>query len=380
MTPTGVAPRILLINWRDVRNPEAGGAEIYYHEIFRRVAAGGIGVDVLAHAFAGAPAEEIIDGVRVIRRGSRALFNYDIIPFVKRHGSEYGLVIEDLNKIPFFTPLYYRGPRLHLVMHFFGSSIFHETAFPFAMYVWLMERLVGPSYRNERFVAISRSTADDIRRKVGRVASIDVVEPGIDTSYYHATVPKSSTPLIACVTRLKKYKNVQFLIDAMPRLREMVPGVELAIAGGGEYMEPLKHRARALGVEQCVRFMGRIPEEQKRELLSRATVFVNPSAKEGWGITTIEAAMCGTATVASDVAGLRDSVHDGQTGLLFRYGDSGDYIEKVAAVLGDPVRRAGMEKAAGAFGQTLSWDAMADRMLRVLQRELAGRAGGEAHG
>jgi glycosyltransferase involved in cell wall biosynthesis len=360
--------KLLLINWRDIRNPEAGGAEVYYHELFRRLVGMGVEVDLLAHAWRGAPAEEVIDGIRVFRRGSRGLFNYQIVPFVKRRQSRYDLVVEDLNKLPFFTPLYLRTPRLHLVMHFFGMSIFHETIPPFAAYVLLSEWLVGRLYRGERFVAISNSTADEVRRRVGHVRSVDVVEPGIDTAFYRPSTPKSPTPLLVCVTRIMRYKKVQFVIDAMPRLREQLGEVQLAVAGRGAYTEQLRARARRLGLEHCVRFLGRVSEEEKRDLLSQATLFVNPSAKEGWGITSMEAALCGTATVASDVPGLRDSVRDGETGVLFPFGNRDAFVEAVVSLVKDEERRRRMEQRARDVALTYGWDEMAKRLHAILTR------------
>ncbi len=358
--------RILLINWRDTRNPEAGGAETYYHEIYRRLVSAGWQVDLLAHAFRGAPAEEQVDGIRVIRRGSRSLFNYEIAPFVRHHQSDYDLIIEDLNKLPFFTPLYVSRPRLHMVMHFFGPAIFHETAFPFAAYVYSMERLISLFYRGERFVAISRSTHDEVAARVKRHAGIDIVEPGIDTGFYQPSKPKATSPTLLCVSRLRKYKNVQLLIETMPRLRSEVPGVTLTIAGGGDYCPALEDLARRRGVADAVTFAGRVTEEEKRDLLSRATLFVNPSAKEGWGITSIEAAMCGTVSVASDVAGLRDSVRNNDTGVLFPYDDRDAYVRAVVALLRDEPRRRQMEQSARRYAETFSWDRMAKRMERIL--------------
>ncbi len=362
--------KILLINWRDIRNPEAGGAEVYYHEIFRRLPDAEWQVDVLAHAYRGGAAEETVDGVRVLRQGSRGLFNYRVPSFVRAHQNEYDLIIEDINKLPFFTPLYVSRPRLHMVMHFFGTAIFREAAFPAALYVYLFERLIPLAYRNERFVAISGSTAHEIRSLVGRVKRVDVIEPGVDPAFYRPSAPKSSTPLLVTVTRLKKYKNVQFLIDTLPALRERVPGTQLVVAGGGEYLDALRERAARRGVAQFVSFAGRVSEEEKRDLLSRATLFVNPSAKEGWGITTIEAAMCGTTSVASDVAGLCDSVQDGKTGVLFPYNDTTVFVERTSALLCDHERRRALEVNAREYAFSLTWGQMAERMAAVLEESL----------
>ena len=195
--------KILLINWRDIKNPEAGGAEVYYHEIFRRVAqTGQYAVTVLSHAFAGGAAVEDVDGTRVVRRGSRGLFNYAAARYVRQHQGEYDLVIEDQNKIPFYTPLYVSRPRLHLVMHYFGAQIFREVPFPLAAYVYLNERLVPRLYRRERFVAISESTAREVRGFVKKPDQVDVVEPGLDTDFFRPSLPKVKAPLLAYVGRL----------------------------------------------------------------------------------------------------------------------------------------------------------------------------------
>lgn len=358
--------RLLVINWRDIRNPEAGGAERYYHELFKRLVGNGYSVTVLAHRFEGAASEEDQEGIRVIRIGSRLLFNFSVIPFVMRHQGEYDLIVEDLNKLPFFTPLYVRRPRLHMVMHFFGSAIFQEVFAPLAAYVYGMEKLIPVAYRGERFLAISQSTKQEITAFGAAQSRVEVVEPGIDTGFFHPTRPKSPSPLLVCVSRLKKYKNVQLLLEALPEIRRRAGDVTLNLVGSGEYLEALQTVAGRVGVTESVRFLGYVDEESKRDLLSQATLFVNPSLKEGWGINNIEANLCGTISVSNDVPGLRDSVRDGETGVLFRANDRADYIDKVVALLSDQERRREMEKRAAAFARGFDWDAMAEKMRVVV--------------
>jgi glycosyltransferase involved in cell wall biosynthesis len=358
--------RLLLINWRDIKNPEAGGAEIYYHEIFKRIAAKGISVTVLSHRFGNAPLEEVVDGTIVLRKGGKFLFNFQIIPWLLRNYRNYDLIIEDLNKIPFFTPLYIKHPRLHLAMHFFDTEIFRETLFPLALYVYLMEKSAAKVYRKERFVAISESTAQDIERFPVPRSRIGVVEPGIDTIYYTPVCEKSVPPTIAYIGRLMKYKNVQFLIQALPRLREKVPGIALEVGGNGDYRPELERIAVKCNVPEAVTFFGQISDDEKRELLSRATLFGNPSAKEGWGINNIEANLCGTISLSSNVAGLRDSVRDGVTGLLYKPENLDDFCEKAIMLLTDHKKRQSMEKAARRKALLYDWDTMADKMMKFL--------------
>jgi glycosyltransferase involved in cell wall biosynthesis len=359
--------KLLLINWRDIKNPEAGGAEIYYHELFRRLAGMEFDITVLSHNFPGAPHRETIDGINVIRHGGKWLFNYEIIPWLLREHRNYDLIIEDLNKIPFLTPLYLKCSRLHLVMHFFGKEIFREALFPAALYVYCMEKLVPVFYRKERFVAISESTAREIERFPVPRSHIGIVEPGIDCSYYYPTSPKADPPVIAFMGRLMKYKNAQFIIRMLPRLRSAVLGCTLEIGGTGEYLQALQHIATQCGVAEQVRFLGRISEEAKRDLLSRASLFVNPSAKEGWGINNIEANLCGTVSLSSNVPGLRDSVDDGKTGVLYAPDDADDFHEKAVRLLTEHTERSAMEKAARKRALEFDWDHMARKLTDYLR-------------
>jgi glycosyltransferase involved in cell wall biosynthesis len=358
---------ILIVNWRDISNPEAGGAEIYFHEIFKRLAAKGHKCTVLAHGFKNGEAETIIDGMRIVRISNKFLFNYGVIPFLLMHQKEYDLIIEDINKIPFFTPLYVKRPRIHMVMHFFGKTIFKETLFPLALYVFLMEKLISIVYKKERFIAISNSTAEEIRSFGVPNERIRIVEPGIDTSFYYKVSSKANPPVISYVGRLMKYKNVQFVIRALSQLRNDIPGLILEIGGSGDYMEELRRIAAESGVAENVKFLGQITNEQKRELLSRTTLFVNPSAKEGWGINNIEANLCETVSLSSDVPGLRDSVQNNVTGLLYSPDNTDDFCDKAVKLLGDNNLRAEMEKAAFARAKTFDWNSIAELMEKSIE-------------
>ncbi|MBD3345786.1 MAG: glycosyltransferase [Chitinivibrionales bacterium] len=361
--------RILLINWRDINNPEAGGAEIYYHEIFKRLATEhDYSVTVLSHLWLDASATEKIDGTRVIRIGSRLLFNFSVIPWVQKHQQEFDLIIEDLNKAPFFTPLYTKKPRLHLVMHFFGTAIFKEINFPMASYIYLMEKMVPVFYKRERFVAISNSTGREVTQFTGNQDAVDIVEPGIDCEAFYPSQEKASTPLLVYVGRIKKYKNIQFIINCLPEIRKDFPSTHLIVAGSGDYQDELKKLTHESGLDDAVEFAGFISETEKRDLLSRATLKINPSVKEGWGITNIEANLCGTISISSNVPGLCDSVKDGTTGILFRYNDRRDFVGKVKEMLEDSDRRTQMEKTAVSYAKEFNWDTITQRMNRAIEK------------
>ena len=152
--------KILVVNWQDVTNPLAGGAEVHLHEVFERIAARGHEVTLFCHYFKGAAREEMRNGIRIIRHGGRSLFNF-YIPwwYWKRFRKEgYDIIVDDVNKIPFYTPLFVNKPIQGVTHHLFGKSIFLETVFPFALYVHLSEKLIKPVYRHVHFIIGSPST------------------------------------------------------------------------------------------------------------------------------------------------------------------------------------------------------------------------------
>jgi len=360
--------KILVINWRDMNNPEAGGAEIYYHEIFRRLVDRGFDITVLSHSWTGASTDDQTGRIHVIRKGNKFLFNFSIIPYIIRNSKKFDLIIENINKVPFLTPLFARTTRLHIVHHFFEKTIFRETVFPLALYIYLMEKTIGVFYKKEKFIAVSESTKTEIENFGVSDQSISIVSPGINTSFFYQSKPKNKGPLLVYVGRLMKYKNVQFIIRAFPKIKEKYPDAELKIAGSGGYLKELKLLCADLGIENSVQFVGWISEEQKRDLLSSATIFVNPSHKEGWGINNIEANLCGTVSLSNNVPGLRDSVQNNVTGLLYEPENIEDFVAKAQMLISDKKLRSKLEANALERAKSLDWDKIALKMENVLKQ------------
>jgi len=362
--------RVLVINWQDVRNPLSGGAEVHCHEIFRRLAEAGHEVTLLCSRFAGAADEEWIDGIRVVRRGGRNWFNF-VVPFAYRRLCRrfpFDLVFDDINKIPFFTPLFVRRPLIAIVHHLFGRSIFLETCFLPASYVYLAEKLVPWVYRRVPFVCVSESTRLELADS-GLTGTIELLPNGVDTGQYRVQKGhRSRQPLIGYLGRLKKYKSIDHLLRAMPSIRDKVAGARLLIIGDGDHRAELERLAVELGLTNAIEFTGAVSHEAKVAALNRLWLAVNPSPKEGWGLTVIEANACGIPVVAADSPGLRDSVRDQVTGLLYPYGDYGALASQVASLLKNPGRRQKMSRAAVAWATSLSWERSAEIAEQLINR------------
>jgi len=377
----GTAARHLLaINFRDPAHPEAGGAELHLDHVLREAVRRGWQVTWLASGFPGGPTEEQRAGMRVIRRGSWWNFNLIVPGVLEREFSSPSptLIVEDINKAPCFAPWWTDAPVAAIVPHLFGVTAFQEAPAPVALYVVLLERLIPLAFRHSPFLAISESTRDDLAHRGVPRDRIAVVHCGLDHDLYRVDpgVPKTRHPTIVFVGRLRRYKGLDRVIRAMPRVRAQVPGVRLVVLGDGPFGDTLRRMAARLDLTETIEFRGFVPPALKVRALQESWVHVQPSPKEGWGLTVVEAGACGTAVVAANAPGLRDSVRDGLTGLLFPPHDDAALAEALVRVLEgrelrDRLARAGVEWAA-----RFRWDDAQARSLDALLEGLPAPAAG----
>lgn len=171
--------------------------------------------------------------------------------------------------------------------------------------------------------------------------------------------------------RLRHYKSVDVVIRAMPQLLEVFPNLGLHIAGSGPANETLRSLASQLGILDHVQFHGFVSEERKKSLLQAAHVVVNPSMKEGWGLTVLEANACGTPVVGARVPGLRDSIVHEDTGLLVPHGDANALAAAVSRLLLDDELRDQMGRRAREWAKRFSWSESAGQFLDFMY-EVAG--------
>lgn len=367
--------RLLVVNWQDIESPLGGGAEIHLHEIFGRLARRRHDVTLLCCGWAGCAPRTRIDGMDVHRVGTRQTFALKAYGYFRRAlaAERWDLLVEDINKVPLYTPLW-GAPRVAaLVPHLFGATAFQELPAPLAACVWLSERPLGWLYHKVPFEAISESTRDDlVARGIAR-ERIQVIYPGIDSAK-HSPQPgaRSPRPLFAYLGRLKKYKGVQHVIRAFARVthRDAV----LEIAGAGDYRAELARLASSLDLGDRVRFLGRVSEPEKLALLHRAWGLVFASPKEGWGITNLEAAACATPVIASNSPGIRESVRHGETGFLVPHKDTGAMAAAMDRLAASRELVAQLGRDARRFAETFTWERAAAETEQHLTRVVEDRA------
>jgi glycosyltransferase involved in cell wall biosynthesis len=362
--------RVLVLNERDSGHPRAGGAEVHVEEVFRRLAARGARVTLATTSFPGGADHEVLHGMEVRRLGRIRRYYPRVVWACARETrrGRYDVVVECLNKLPFHSPLYSAVPVVAIAHHLFGESAFLQVPWPVAATVWILERPIPWIYRDVPFVGISESTRDDL---VARGIPRDHIE------VHHCGIRAPTCPprpfgergcRIVYLGRLERYKQIDVLLRAAASLRPRFPELQLDIVGRGADRARLEALAAELRVADCTRFAGFVPDAERDRLLAEARVCVCPSAKEGWGLTVIEANALATPVVATDAPGLRDSVAHGRTGFLAPDGDVHAFAERIAELLAGDAAATAMSDAALAWSREFDWDRAADRMEATLER------------
>jgi len=360
------------MNWRDISHPEAGGCELHLHEITKRLAKWGHDITLFCGAYEGSKEEEVVDGIRVIRKGGpyTVYFRSALDYIFRLRKKRFDIVVDDINGVPFFTPFYIGRPKLAILHHLVKDIFFRELPVPLRPVAYLAERSIPVYYGRTKFVTVSDSTKNEMIAAGIPSDNIHVIHNGISGDYSPDKNNRSQFPHLVYLGRLKAYKQLDHLLKVVGILKNDFKRLHLSIAGTGDAEEDLKKKAGELGIGNMVDFLGFISEKEKVELLQSGWLFVTPSEKEGWGLTVIEANACGLPTVGYDVPGLRDSIKKDKTGLLVENMEPKYLAEGVRELLSNDGRREKMAENALKWSENFSWDKTARRFLDLISEEM----------
>lgn len=363
--------RILILNWRDLKHEWAGGGEVYITELAKRWIKMGhqvtffCGQDVRRNL----PSEEIVDGMCIIRKGGRySLYLWAVWYYLKRLRKECDVVVDVQNGIPFFSVLYSRKPKVAVVYHVHGKQFFIELPFPYSIIGYIIEKYVFPLfYHFTPIIAISKTTKSELFELGFSKKQINIVYSGINTPVNSEKLDaKFSRPTILYLGRIKKYKRVKMLVEIMPEILKEVPNTRLLVAGWGTEGGFITDVSMRSIFRKKVKIIGPVSESEKKQLLSKSWLFVNPSLREGWGISVIEANLYKTPAVAFNVPGLSESIRNQETGILVDNKEG--LIKAIVQVLNDQKLRKSLSLNAYKWANTFSWDRAARESMEVLVR------------
>lgn len=271
-------------------------------------------------AFPDALSEEVIEGVRVVRAGQQWTVHWAAYRrYHRRLEGDFDVVIDEVNTIPFFTPLWSPIPIVMLIHQLAREVWWYESRFPISAIGFLTEPFYLRCYRNVPVLTVSSSTESDLRR-LGLKGPITVIPEGLERIETPLNTEKTADPSFLCVGRLAPSKRLHHALRALAMFRGTTGKGTLWLVGDGTagYKRRLQNLANRLHIAEHVVFWGRVETMDKHRLMTAAHVLLVPSVREGWGLVVSEANACGTPAIVYDVPGLRDSVRHDVTGLVVR--------------------------------------------------------------
>jgi glycosyltransferase involved in cell wall biosynthesis len=363
-----------MLNWRDSTNPEGGGSERYVESVAAQLVAAGHQVTVFCAAHDQAPGDEVRDGVRFVRRGSKlGVYPRAVWHLLLRRSGRPDIVVDVQNGLPFFSRLVTRRPVVVLVHHVHREQwgvVYDPLRARFGWWIesWLAPRL----YRHSQYVAVSEVTRRELTELGVHADRIAVVHNGTERPLETGVGPDAA-PHLCVLGRLVPHKRVEHALEAVARLRADYPDLRLTVVGSGWWADRLTAAADDLGVADRVEFLGHVDDVTKHRALARSWVLLTPSLKEGWGLCITEAASHGVPAVAyASAGGVAESVVADRTGLLVG-DDLEEFVAATRRLLDDPALRHRLGAAARARSGDFSWETTGAAFLTVLRTAVAGR-------
>lgn len=363
---------ILILNWRDIKHPQAGGAEISTHEYAKRWVKDRHTVTQFSSAVLGEKEKEKIDGVQIIRRGNKytvhlhAFFYY---LFYLRNSVD--IVVDEFHAIPFFTPLYVRVKKIAFIHETTEEIWFRNSSFPINILGFLFEPFFFRLYHNIPFITVSQSTKNDLIKFGVQENKIHVIHNGVKSMIVNARKEKS--PIVIYLGRLAKDKRTHDALIAFYLVQKKIKDARFWIVGKEEtkgYRKELEKTIQELKMQKKVTFFNYVSDAKKFNLLKKSWVLIHPSIKEGWGLTVIEAASQGTPTVAYDIAGLRDSIVDKKTGVLVSDKTPKQLAKNTVMVLEDKILYNTLSKNAYQWSKKFTWEDASNKSLAIIKRSI----------
>ncbi len=356
--------RIAFFNWRDIRHPHAGGAEVYVHRLMRALSALGHSPCLFCSRYPGASERSEIDGIPHVRFGGKYSIYPNSLPCYGRHiRGKFDLIAESINGVPFFTPFFARERTVAIIHQLTRENWYSGLPYPAAFAGYHLEDAMLSPYRNVTSFAPSESTRADLRA-LG-FSDVRILHGAADAA--PTARPKRKPPTLIFLGRLAKSKRVDHAISALGRVRSSFPGARLLVCGSGPEEGRLRDFARAQGLSDSVEFLGRVGQGEKARLLAESHLMLFPAVREGWGLTVLEANACGTPVLGYDVPGLRDSIREGMNGSLVPGGDWEALGDAAVRLLSEPETLAALSESARRFSSGFSWRKAAGEFISALR-------------
>jgi len=304
---------ILILNWRDPKNPKSGGAEKLNMHILKPLIDRGDSVIWYAMSVKGFPKKEKYEGITIIRFGNPLthLIFWPILYWTGRLGKP-DFIIDSIHGTGYLSSVFAPGKRKIILICEVAQNIWDEMyTFPINILGKLWEKIMFNFYKGNNFWTISDSTKKDLVSFGVQGKNIEVLPMGFDGINLSPFPAKYKNPTALFVGRLAEMKGVKDAIQAIAQVNKKLDKKwRLHIIGRGDanYEKELNQLVSDLSLSEYVKFMGYVNEKEKFEEMAKAWVLLVPSSREGWGMIVPEANSVGTPAIGYDAPGLRDVI------------------------------------------------------------------------
>lgn len=360
--------KILILNWRDSKNPKSGGAEIATMRHAKAWAKAGHSVTWFTSKFKNSKTVEEIEGVSIVRMGN-SITIYLLAPFYYLFGGKnFDLVVDEIHGIPFFTPLYVRKPKIAFIHEVAGEIWNYMYSFPVNIIGKSVESWFFTLYKNVKFMTVSESTKNELINMGINVKNINVILNGLSNNILNLAPKKEKNPTFIFASRIVKMKGVEDVIKSFFYISRKIKAAQLWILGDGdeEYLKKLKAIIGSYLITDKVKFFGHVSDEEKLRLMGKSHLLLHASVKEGWGLVIIEAASQWTPSVVYNVAGLRDSVKDNVTGIVLKKNDPVEMAKQAVELFKNVKMYEDFQKNCLQWAKSLTWEKATQQSLRLV--------------
>lgn len=239
---------------------------------------------------------------------------------------------------------------------------FYIFAKPLVKFLWRKAEAVIPN--SVGITELAKKTSPD--------QAMQIIENGVDTETFRPQEGKNFEKIIFLSTsRLTPRKGIHHLIEAFAKvLKQSTASLELHLVGEGEQKENLENRVKELGIEEKVKFFGRVEHTQLREFYNRAHAFVLPSKNEGMSNAALEALASGLPLIVSGTGGMQELVTDGANGLFIDPENIDEFAIKLVALANDQARLIKFGQESRRRAELRGWDKVALNFKQTLEQSL----------
>lgn len=368
---------ILILSWRSPGHPNEGGAEQVTFEHAKSWVKAGHMVVWFSSKFDGGAIQETIDGATIIRKGGYVVgVRWEaFLWYIFGQHPKFDLVIDEFHGIPFFTPLYVKIRKLAFI-HEVAKEVWKLNPWPvpFNLIPSIFGSALEPYlfkyiYKKIPFMTVSESTKEDLIKWGIPRRGVTVVNNGVTLHIPKGNVEKENVKTAMYLGAISTDKGVYDVLRIFAGIERKDDNWQYWVVGKGtkDYIRKLKEMSKEVGIDSKIKFFGFVDNKKKFQLLRKAHILVNPSVREGWGLVNIEAAACQTPVVGYDVAGMRDSVKNGRTGVLVDLHDTASAAAEIIKLVRDQNKYKSFQKMSLNWASKFSWDKSNKESLEFIE-------------